>query len=175
MIVFDVLVDARGPGRHDRRMPSFSDLERAAPELAAAVRARLDAHVHKTLATVRRDGAPRISGTETRWHGDDLWIGSMWQARKALDLQRDPRFALHSGSDDPPGWKGDAKVAGVVEEVLDPALIAEINGEAAKNGPTHLFRLDVREVSTVELNAAGDQVIITSWTPAAGVRTLERA
>jgi len=156
-------------------MPSFSDLEQAAPELAAAVRARLDAHVHKTLATVRRDGAPRISGTETRWHGDDLWIGSMWQARKAHDLQRDPRFALHSGSDDPPGWKGDAKVAGVVEEVLDPALIAEINGEAAANGPTHLFRLDLHEVSTVELNTAGDKVIITSWTPAGGVRTLERA
>ena len=47
-------------------MPSWSDFEAAAPELAARVRARLDAHTHKTLATVRRDGSPRISGTETR-------------------------------------------------------------------------------------------------------------
>ena len=88
-------------------MPSWTEFEAAAPELAERVRSRLDAHVHKTLATVRRDGAPRISGTETAFAEGDLWIVSMWRARKALDLQRDPRFALHSGSDDPPGWNGD--------------------------------------------------------------------
>ena len=54
----------------------------------------------------------------------------MWDARKARDLQRDPRFALHSGSDDPPGWEGDAKLAGVVEEITDPERVREINGEA---------------------------------------------
>ncbi|HEX6583242.1 MAG TPA: pyridoxamine 5'-phosphate oxidase family protein, partial [Thermoleophilaceae bacterium] len=82
-------------------MAGWSGFEAAAPELAERVRARLDAHVHKTLATVRRDGSPRISGTETQIVDGELWIGSMWQARKALDLQRDPRFALHSGSEDP--------------------------------------------------------------------------
>jgi hypothetical protein len=46
-------------------MPSWSKFEVAAPELAERVRARLDAHSHKTLATVRLDGSPRISGTET--------------------------------------------------------------------------------------------------------------
>jgi len=45
-------------------MPTWSDFEAAAPELAARVRERLGAHAHKTLATVRRDGSPRISGTE---------------------------------------------------------------------------------------------------------------
>ncbi len=104
-------------------MPSWSDFEAAAPELAARVRERLDAHVHKTLATVRRDGSPRISGTETRFADGELWIGSMWQALKALDLQRDPRFALHSGSDEPDEWGGDAKLAGVVEEITDPERI----------------------------------------------------
>ena len=44
-------------------MPSWSEFEAAAPELAARVRVRLDAHVHKTLATLRADGSPRISGT----------------------------------------------------------------------------------------------------------------
>src|SRR5690348_14344911 len=98
----------RAAAWHRGRMPSWSDFEAAAPELAARVRARLDAHVHKTLATVRRDGSPRISGTETQLADGELWIGSMWQAQKARDLQRDPRFAIHSGSDDPPGWDGDA-------------------------------------------------------------------
>lgn len=156
-------------------MPSWSAFQSAAPELAAQVRERLDAHVHKTIATVRAGGGPRISGTESRIVDGELWIGSMWEARKALDLRRDPRYALHSGSIDPPGWSGDAKVAGVVEEVLDPVRIREINGEVADLGPTHLFRLDVREASTVAANADGTAVIITSWTPARGLRTLERA
>jgi hypothetical protein len=156
-------------------MSSFSDFEAAAPELAARVRARLDAHVHKTLATVRADGSPRISGTETRMVDGELWIGSMWEARKARDLQRDPRFALHSGSDDPPDWDGDAKLAGVAEEITDPELVQRINGEAAAAGPTHLFRLDVREVSTVSLDETGKELVIEMWTPEGGVRTIQRA
>src|SRR5688572_2010961 len=104
-------------------MPSWSDFEAAAPELAGTVRARLDAHTHKTLATVRRDGSPRISGIETTLVEGELWIGSMWQALKARDLQRDPRFALHSGSDEPADWRGDAKLAGIVEEITDPQRV----------------------------------------------------
>ena len=156
-------------------MPSWSVFQSAAPELAAQVREMLDAHVHKTLATLRRDGGPRISGTESRIVDGELWIGSMWEARKAQDLRRDPRYALHSGSVDPPEWSGDAKVAGVAEEVTDPTRVREINGEVADLGPTHLFRLDVREASTVVANAAGTAVRITSWTPERGLRTLERA
>ncbi|MDW5595536.1 pyridoxamine 5'-phosphate oxidase family protein [Conexibacter stalactiti] len=156
-------------------MPSLSDFETAAPQLAEQVRARLDEHVHKTLATIRRDGAPRISGTETRYGHGELWIGSMWQALKARDLQRDPRFALHSGSFDPPAWRGDAKLSGVVEEITDPERVSEINGEAAALGPTHLFRLDLREVAHTSLREDGRAIVIVSWTPAGGVRTIERA
>ncbi len=155
-------------------MASWAEFEAAAPELAERVRSRLDAHVHKTLATIRRDGSPRISGTETRFEDGELWIGSMWQARKAQDLQRDPRFALPSGSDDPSGWSGDAKLAGVVEEITDPERVREINGEAAAGGPSHLFRLDLREVSTVGLNDARTALVIEVWTPDAGVRTMRR-
>ena len=155
-------------------MASWSEFEAAAPELAEKVRERLDAHVHKTLATVRRDGSPRISGTETQLRDGELWIGSMWQARKALDLQRDPRFALHSGSEDPPGWSGDAKLAGVVEEITDSERVREINGEAAASGPSHLFRLDLREVSTVGLDDERKALLIEVWTPDGGVRTMNR-
>ena len=156
-------------------MPSWTDFEAAAPALAERVRSRLDAHVHKTLATVRRDGSPRISGTETAFAQGELWIGSMWDALKARDLQRDPRFALHSGSDDPPGWNGDAKLAGVVEEITDPERVQEINGSNAPPGPSHLFRLDLHEVSVVGLHESGRSLVIEVWTPARGVRTIERA
>src|SRR3954468_11160546 len=131
-------------------MPSWAKFEAEAPELAARVRERFEAHGHKTIATVRRDGSPRISGTEAQFEGEDLWIGSMLNALKARDLQRDPRYALHSASEDPDAWSGDAKVAGIAEEVTDPALVAEINGTEV--GPSHLFRLDITEASTVNLS-----------------------
>ena len=155
-------------------MPSWSDFEAAAPELARTVRERLDAHTHKTLATIRRDGSPRISGTETAIADGELWIGSMWQARKAHDLQADPRFALHSGSDEPAQWSGDAKLAGVAEEITDPERVKEINGDKAPPGPSHLFRLDLREVSTVGLDATRKAIVIEVWTPERGVRTIQR-
>jgi hypothetical protein len=155
-------------------MPSWSSFEQSAPELAAAVRRHLEAHKHKTLATLRGDGSPRVSGTESEIVDGELWIGSMWQARKARDLQRDPRYALHSGSDDPPAWTGDAKVAGVAEEITDPERVAAINGGKAPPGPSHLFRLDVREASVVRLNEAGNGIVIDVWTPGGGVRSISR-
>ena len=173
MIVFDLLLDFRARESYGGPMPSWKEFERAAPELAAKVRGYLDAHTHKTLATIRRDGSPRISGTETQQVEDELWIGSMPEALKARDLQRDPRYALHSGSDDPPGWKGDAKVAGRAEEVTDPETVARINHNAPP-GPSHLFRLDIEEASIVRMNEAGDAIVITSWTPARGLREIER-
>jgi hypothetical protein len=156
-------------------MARWSEVEAEAPELAAAARALLDAHVHKTLATVRRDGSPRISGTEVRFVDGDLWFGSMWEARKALDLRRDPRFALHSGSQDPPDWNGDAKVSGWVEEVSDPDVKdAVIKGEAPP-GPNHLFRADVTEVSVVRLGEPADHLVIDAWHEGRGVTRVERS
>jgi len=150
-------------------------VEAEAPELAAAARALLDAHVHKTLATVRRDGSARISGTEVRFVDGDLWFGSMWEARKALDLRRDPRFALHSGSQDPPDWNGDAKVSGWVEEVSDADVKdAVIKGEAPP-GPNHLFRADVTEVSVVRLGQPADHLVIDAWHEGRGVTRVERS
>ena len=156
-------------------MASWSEFEAAAPELAARVRERLDAHTHKTLATLRRDGSPRISGSETNFQDGELWIGSMWQALKARDLQRDPRFALHSGSGEPADWSGDAKLAGIAEEITDPEQVKAINGEAAAGSdPSHLFRLDLREVSTVGLDEERKLLVIEVWTPEGGVRTMKR-
>jgi hypothetical protein len=156
-------------------MSSWTDFEAAAPELAARVRTRLDAHTHKTIATLRRDGSPRISGTETEFADGELWIGSMWQALKARDLLRDPRFALHSGSAEPAEWEGDAKLAGIAEEITDPERVREINGDQASSEPSHLFRLELREVSTVGLNEQRNALVIEVWTPEQGVRAVTRS
>jgi len=156
-------------------MATWKEFEHEAPELAARVRTRLDAGRHKTLATLRRDGSPRISGTETQLVDDDLWIGSMWQALKARDLQRDPRFALHAMPNDPEVFDGgDAKIAGVAEEITDEALVRKLNGDGPP-GSSHLFRLDLGEASVVRHNDAKDALVIEVWRPGEGVRRMERA
>src|SRR4051794_4284930 len=155
-------------------MARWSEVEQEAPELVAAARVFLDAGVHKTLATLGRDGSPRISGTELQVRDGDLWIGSMWQAVKARDLQRDPRFAIHSATEDPENWRGEAKIAGTATEVIDEEEIAKRNGEAGANGPSHLFRLDITEASTVGLDAAKTKLVIEVWTAERGVRVIER-
>ncbi len=154
-------------------MAGWSQIEAEVPDLAARARALFDAHVHKTLATLRRDGSPRISGTEIIVAEGEIWFGSMWRAVKALDLRRDPRFALHSGSLDPPDWAGDAKIAGLAVEIDDPEVIARVVTQAPP-GPLHLFRADITELSVVRLGEPADHLVIESWHPGRGRETLTR-
>ena len=156
-------------------MASWTEIERQAPELAAQARGFLDAFVHKTLATLRRDGSPRISGSEVIFADGELWLGSMWQSLKARDLQRDPRFALHSGSPDPDaGWRGDAKLAGRAEENVDPQLRERIFAGKGGPGPSHLFRCDVTELVVVSLPDPPEFLVIESWHEGRGVKRVER-
>ena len=156
-------------------MASWSEIEAEAPELAAAALKFLEARTHKTIATLRRDGSPRISGTEATFHDGELWWGSMPKAMKARDLRRDPRFALHSGSEDPPDWEGDAKIGGRAEE-----LTGERRADAVKSlgwelsADSHVFRADIEEVSVVRLNEERTKLVIDSWAPGRGVRRAER-
>jgi hypothetical protein len=144
-------------------MASWSEIEEQAPELAAEAKRYFEKHRHKTLATLRRDGSPRISGSEAELEGGELTFGSMWRGVKALDLLRDPRFALHSGADEPDdGWTGDAKVAGRAEEV------------ASTEGASHTFRADITELVVVRHGEPADHIVIESWHEGRGVTKLRR-
>jgi Pyridoxamine 5'-phosphate oxidase len=158
-------------------MARWQDIEDSDPEFAARVRALLDARVHKTLATLRRDGSPRICGTEAKIVDGDVWFGSMAGALKARDLQRDPRFALHGGSIDPPEWTGDAKLSGRVVEIKDPETRARVFGawgQADGHGESHLFRADILDVSLVCLGDPRDHLVIEHWSPERGHRRWKR-
>ncbi len=154
-------------------MASWAEIEEEVPDLARRARELFDAGAHKTIATLRHDGSPRISGTECLFVDGDLWFGSMWQAVKALDLQRDPRFAFHSSSADPEVWKGDAKVAGAAEEITDPKRVKEILTQAPP-GPAHLFRADINELVVISLSADKKKLVIESWRPGRGITLHER-
>ena len=93
------------------------DVERAEPEFAQPVRGLFDGHRHKTIATVRADRSPRISGIQVTFEDGELAFGSMPDARKGADLGRDPRFELHSATIDPvedaeAQWPGKATISG---------------------------------------------------------------
>jgi len=137
----------------------------------------LEAHVHKTIATLRADGSPRISGIEAKFVGEDLWFGSMPRSRKGADLARDPRFSLHSGSEDPPDWRGDAKLAGLAEEVIDRERKLELfkaMGAEEVSADSSLFRADLRELAVTRLTEAKDELAIEWWSAAGGVRRMTR-
>lgn len=145
-------------------MSSWADVEREAPELAARVRGVFEHRRHKTMATLRRDGGPRISGIEVEFEGAELVLGMMPGSVKGLDLVRDPRLAIHAASDDPPegdpaAWRGDAKVAGVAVAM---GTIPGFEPPAAR------LRVDLNEVVLTTLDAAGQQLVIESWHPGRG-------
>jgi general stress protein 26 len=157
-------------------MATWKGVTTAAPELAQAARELFEANKHLTIATLRKDGSPRISGIEAQILEGDLWFGSMPDALKARDLQRDPRFALHSGTGDASAWNGDAKVAGRAEEITDPErmkAIFEAMGHP-QSGPSHLFRAELSEVSTVRLGEPADHLLIDSWREGEEPRRIKR-
>jgi hypothetical protein len=151
-------------------MTSWHDVERAVPELAQRVRALFDAHRHKTLATLRADGSPRISGIEAAFEDGELIFSSMPKARKGADLHRDPRFAMHSATIDPiegseSQWPGEAKISG--RAIAVGPITEGLEGES--------FRADIAEVVHTHLNEEATKLVVEWWTPRDGLRRIERA
>jgi hypothetical protein len=149
-------------------MSRWFEIDREVPELAERARKIFDAHKHKTLATLRADGSPRISGIEADFWHDDLWLGSMPDSRKGADLRHDPRFALHSATVDPELTEGDAKLAGMAELVTGAAFgeyIAHLRQqtEQVPEGGFDLFRANVKELVVVGIGDPPDHLLIETW------------
>jgi hypothetical protein len=156
-------------------MATWEQFAQAEPEFAAAVWARFAATKHHVLATLRRDGSPRVSGTEVRIVGPNLTLGSMLNAMKAADLRRDGRFALHSNPGDGSMAGGDAKLAGRAAEIDDPQLKAAIVDDMEGDpGPFHLFFLDITEVVLTSLAPTNDYLLIQTWRPGEAIREQRR-
>src|SRR4051812_45801970 len=140
-------------------MASWQEIDKDAAEFAAKVRARFDAGTNKTLATLRRDGSPRISGSEATFADGELTFAMMAGSVKLLDVRRDPRIAMHSPTLEPPAdhperWPGDAKIAGLAVEVPSPA-----DGTLASGS----FRVDITEVVLTYVGEPADHLVIETW------------
>lgn len=146
-------------------MSTWKEFAADAPEMAARVNKLFAAHKHHTMATLRLDGSPRISGTEVRFEDGEVLLGMMPGTRRAEDLRRDPRLALHTHTVDPvdqdqESWPGDAKLSGRAVEV--PSL-----GRDPQDADW--FRVDLQEVAHTGLGTPADHLIVESWRPDRGL------
>jgi hypothetical protein len=155
-------------------MARWQEIQDEEPEFAAALRALFDAHRHKTMATLRKDGSPRVSGIEVTFADGDVWIGSMTGSRKGADLHRDPRLALHSASEDPgdepASWPGDAKLSGRAEAVTDAERLRAMGGGDSAD----LFRIDITDAVLTRIGSPADHLVIEHWREGRGLRRTRR-
>ncbi len=150
----------------------WRDVEEQEREFAGRVRRLFDTRKHKTLATLRRDGSPRISGIEVQFRDGDVWLGMMGDSLKAADVLRDPRLAVHGPTEDPPepdqsSWPGEAKLSG--RAVEDGAA-----SEGAVPEGAHSFRADIEEGVLTRLGDPADHLVIESWHPGRGLERRTR-
>ncbi|MFE0099687.1 pyridoxamine 5'-phosphate oxidase family protein [Streptomyces sp. NPDC059009] len=149
----------------------------AEPAFAQTVEDRFTKYTHHVLATLRKDGSPRTTGLEVRFLNGELWLGMMPRSVKALDLLRDPRFALQAN----PGagaemTDGDARITGRAIEVRDPQERAKYVGEVQPPSPDsfHLFRTELTEVVRTSLKDNA-YLLLETWKPGEPLRRTKRA
>lgn len=147
-------------------MASWQEFVSAEPELAAQVRAAFAVRKHCTLATLRADGAPRISGTEVEFDDTDIHLGMMAGSMKARDVVADPRIAVHSPTVDPSApdaWDGEAKFSGTAHEVTSPD---------GYPGDGRRFRIELTSVVFTGLTDDGKALRIQLWRPDRGLQVM---
>ena len=160
-------------------MASWNDVVDAAPELAKVVQGRFDATGLGLLATLRKDGFPRISGIEPEFALGEVWLGMMDKSLKAYDLRREPKLAMHAATIDKDVKDGDARITGRAIELGEGEAerVAWLDhrkaeGTYAPEDPFHLFRIDITEVML--LKPGGDHLVIERWREGDGYRSVKR-
>lgn len=136
---------------------------------------RFATYTHHVLATLRKDGSPRTTGLEVRFLDGELWLGMMPDSLKALDLRRDPRFALQANPGSGTGMGGgDVRISGRAVEVEDEETRRRYTEEVEPPEPFHLFRTELTEVVRTYVEDE-TYLVLQVWRPGEPVRTLKRA
>ena len=147
---------------------SWENFKRDAPELAELgeeLFARTDLVL---IGTLRKNGWPRISPVELLFVDGHLYLGMMWQSRKALDLLRDPRCTVHNTVANRDATEGEFKLYGRAVDIQDAemrrrysiALHAKM-GWSPEEPEYHLFSIDVESASYAVVQ--GDEWVRKLW------------
>ena len=147
---------------------NWEEFKRSDPELAALGEERFDRTGLVLLGTLRKNGWPRISPVEPLITDGHLYLGMMWQSRKALDLLRDPRCTVHSTIWDRAGTEGEFKVYGQAVDVRDiearrrygDALYEKIQIRPDES-EYHLFSVDIWSAAFVIIQ--NEEMVHQEW------------
>ena len=124
------------------------------PELARLGQERLDRYGLVMLATLRKNGFPRISPVEPLFFNNQLYLGMTWKSQKALDLIRDPRCSIHNAVSDRHASDGEFKIYGRAMDITNPneqqdylrAMAKKINLEFGDQ-QFHCFVIDINSIA----------------------------
>jgi hypothetical protein len=151
---------------------NWSELERRQPRLAGLGRERLLDPGVALVATIRRDGTPRISPVEPFIMDGDLWLSMLWQSAKAADLTRDPRILVHGIVTNRNGEDGEFKVRGHARNETDSGVqrryaeaVAQALGWKPEPGHFHLFAVDIDHLSFLHYDEPTGDQYVTQWPP----------
>lgn len=150
----------------------WSEFEHSQPRLAEVGLRRLIDPGVVLVATIRRDGTPRISPVEPLLVDGSLWLSMMWRSTKAMDLLRDPRILVHGVITSRDGAAGELKLRGTARAEHDRLVqrrYAEVAASELGWDPQparfHLFDIDIGEVTVISYDpGTGDQHAAT-WPP----------
>ena len=133
---------------------TWAEFKANVPALAALGEERFEGTGLVLLGTLRSNGWPRISPVECLIAHGHLYLGMMWQSRKALDLLRASRCSLHNAVSDKSGGEGEFKLYGWAVEVQDleerklySAALYDKIGFMPEEPEYHLFSIDVESAS----------------------------
>ena len=134
--------------------------------MAAAGESLFRAFTVGYLATIRPDGSPRVHPVTVTLHDGGLYISTVVGTRKAYDLRRDGRFALHAFPrfPDDAGWHDEEfMVGGRAEEVVGPehraAVLAVHNDVVGADDPLWHLLLD----RAMHKHRVDGQAVIERW------------
>ena len=133
-------------------MATWAEFAAAEPEMAALGARLISNRTFQVayLATLRKDGAPRVHPVCPVLAGDHVYLAIGPQSPKLHDLRRDGRYMLHAmpGKDD-----AEFNIRGRATEANDAATHAEVEQAASAVGlnvmPREIiFRLDIEQAAT---------------------------
>lgn len=148
----------------------WADLESEQPRLAELGKTKLAGPGVVLVATIRRDGSPRVSPVEPLFWQGNLWLSMGFGSLKAKDLFRDPRVLVHSVVTNPSGREGEYKLRGRAMEVDDVIVQTAFSREVAQRlgwspevGRFHLFRIDIEDITFIRWDDATNDQFVTRW------------
>jgi hypothetical protein len=155
----------------------WDEFVEACPQIAGLAEARFRADELVMIGSVRPGGSPRVSPCEVDFAEGRILFGMMWRSRKAADLLRDPRMAVHSVPSDRINPGGDVKLSGIAVDEWDVEVRAAFRREIlrrinwAPDEPNyHLFSLDVRQAGFLSFGENNERAL--AWDPERGTQTI---